>query len=311
MISIVLAALTYRQLEKPIRQNQNSRISTRTLCYTLAGTAVFGLFTLMSDGLANRVPEPIRPFADFKPDYETDARLHQCWLSYTESIDFPADCVDSATPLRPKIAVWGDSYAARLYPGLRVAADGHYQLAQFTRDACAPILQRGYKNCYLSNFKVFDWIRTEKPDWVILAGWWNHYSYLSDLRFTLQALKEAGVKNILIVGAAPQWKTSLPATLFRFYIRDSSSHRIPERLKVGLKNEVESTDRYLQSHIERLPGVQYFSIYQMLCNSDGCLTRLSKTPESMVTWDDGHLTTSAATYVAKKLPMFETTSTQK
>jgi hypothetical protein len=48
-------------------------------------------------------------------------------------------------------------------------------------------------------------------------------------------------------------------------------------------------------------GVQYVSILDALCNSEGCLTHTPASRADLLIWDNGHLTTDGAKFVVEKL----------
>jgi len=43
-------------------------------------------------------------------------------------------------PIKQSVLIWGDSHAARLYPGIRAVLDSGIDVAQFARNSCAPVL---------------------------------------------------------------------------------------------------------------------------------------------------------------------------
>jgi len=51
-------------------------------------------------------------------------------------------------------------------------------------------------------------------------------------------------------------------------------------------------------------GVTYISMTNILCNVEGCLTRVGDRAEDLVTFDYGHLTKNASDYVVSKFPPF-------
>ena len=56
------------------------------------------------------------------------------------------------------------------------------------------------------------------------------------------------------------------------------------------------------AELARRLGVNYVSLYGILCNPDGCLTRLGDTGDSLIQWDESHLTKMGFEFVASKFP---------
>jgi hypothetical protein len=52
----------------------------------------------------------------------------------------------------------------------------------------------------------------------------------------------------------------------------------------------------MESFAGRL-GIAYVSPYKILCNSEGCMTMLGDSPDTVVAWDDSHLTNAGSHFV--------------
>jgi hypothetical protein len=122
------------------------------------------------------------------------------------------------------------------------------------------------------------------------------------LEQTIAALKEAGVAQAIFVGPAPQWNDALTRVLANFSNRDAQ-HRVPERMSFGLDPKVRPCDLALAKLLRARSDVTYVSAWEALCDSAGCLTRVDEEADGLTTWDAGHLTTRAAEYLARRLPI--------
>ena len=307
LASVVLAGLTYALVEKPIRFGAARRYKVPALAVFSFVMGVIGYRTYARDGIPERFPAEVRALANFQYEYRTDARYPDCWLAAEQPFDaFAPACVDA--PAGRNVAVlWGDSHAARLYPGLRTEFGSRMALSQFTRDACPPILDVAYPLCRQSNAWVIAEIARIKPSTVILFAAWTHYqadwggptAAKTALFATIDALQKAGVGKIVVIGPAPVWKGGLPRLLYQAWTK-SPFHIVPERLETGLDPAVPNADEHMRRDLEAR-GVAYFSLTGFFCTSGGCLTHVPGGETRLTTWDSGHLTTDAAVLVARQL----------
>ncbi|VFR70086.1 O-antigen acetylase [plant metagenome] len=304
LASGVLAELTTRYVEQPIRFGQRRPRDIIGLC--LAGLAVgtTGIIIFLLHGLPQRMPEDIRSIADYKYEYATDARAGKCWLSGKQAPeDFAPTCFAGQTN---GILLWGDSHAARLYPALRAAtARG---ITQLTRDSCPPVLDLGYPTCQQSNTHVLNQVKRLRPRTVILHATWTHYgqgwesdsSEMENLRATIESVKQAGVPELIIIGPSPEWTEPLPKLVYKHWAADTLPRRIPERLSAGLTAGPANVNKALELGLAGT-GIRYVSALAQLCNSEGCLTHAPGAPKDLLSWDEGHLTNAGATLLLQPL----------
>ena len=302
-----LAAATYRFFEKPIRWGAgNQRVILSGLAAPMIIIAAVGLVVMGNNGFGTRLQGTPLAFAAHEYDFRSDALVGKCWVSLASPADSYSPECGGYSGDRPVVLVWGDSHAARLTPGLRKMQDAGASVAQFTRDSCPGVLGFPPASCAAANDYVLQQISSLRPHTVVLFGSWTHYAEpagklkASDLRKTTDALRAAGVENIIVMGPAPRWTDSLPANLFKLNAQNMGSP-VPAITNVGLEPEAMRIDTVLRGMVETLPGVAYFSTYGALCNERGCLTMVDNSPEGLTTWDYGHLTTSGATVVVKGL----------
>lgn len=308
--SVVLAWVTYRLVERPIRFGKNSRLKVASLC-TLAMTAGgVGYISYALDGLAFRFPREVQRIADFKYDFKTDARVGKCWLSAEQPYDgFDQGCI----PVPPNdgsksVVVWGDSHAARLYPGIEASLGTRYAVSQLTRDSCPPIVNFGYAVCQKSNEHVIAEIRRLHPKTVVMFGVWGHYQKdwsapspeRTGLLASIEQLKASGITDIVVLGPAPEWSDNLPKLVYQGWKDSYPVHKIPARLATGLDPVPAAVDKQLETLLSH-DSVRYVSMMQFLCNKDGCLTQVPARTGDLLTWDYGHLTTEGAVFVSQHL----------
>ena len=64
----------------------------------------------------------------------------------------------------------------------------------------------------------------------------------------------------------------------------------------GLVQEIAEWDSFLGSEVPKL-GVSYLSAYKVLCNSQGCLTRVGPKSSDLTAIDYGHLSPAGSIYL--------------
>ena len=299
--AVVLAVLTYRLVEVPMRFGRLRPVAVPVLCVALFVCAGLGGLGNFLDGFPGRFPEPIRGYLTVKADWSrADARLDTCFLRLDADPRALAPfCYPSNGP-RPVIWVWGDSHAGRLYIGIRKEFTG--PIGELIRGGCSTIPDLGDRHCIEGNNFIMSLIRENPPDTLIMFAVWNDY-LLDDpavdqkLVATIEQVRKAGVRKILVVGPAPQWKIDLPRVLYEEW---RATGTIPERLRRDLVPEIFSADRILKEIIAKTPA-DYVSLTDALCDERGCITRVSDGPQGLIAFDYGHMTEAGARYVARLL----------
>ena len=127
--------------------------------------------------------------------------------------------------------MWGNSTAAALYPGLKKAEETiPFRLARFTAPGCAPILAARL-SCNATNDLVFGFLKSSRPDIVLLHAMWDPAQDLDKLQETIRQLKALNVPRIVILGPVPLWKRTLPHALVNYY---RFRHVIADRIRTGV-----------------------------------------------------------------------------
>jgi hypothetical protein len=104
-----------------------------------------------------------------------------------------------------------------------------------------------------------------------------------------------GVKKVIVVGEIPTWDPDLPHGLIRNFVE--KRQKVPERTWVGVTKESLEMDAQMRTWALP-PNYQYFSVKDVLCDADGCLTRVGvNLATDVVVWDYGHLTQAGSDYV--------------
>lgn len=289
-LGFLLSWLTYRLLEKPIRQGVLSRMQTITLCVLMMLIGYIGYNAFERDGLEFR----------HRYDWKAGYRSGVCFIRTDEDNSSPAlfspECGGSMNTAQPTVLLWGDSHAAALYPGISGRPESiEYNLAQFNAGGCPPVLEfspDGRKVCPEINSYVFEMVRNIKPDTVILAANWLMYSgkekiNLLDYTYlgsTIRRLREASVENIVLVGQLPVFQSAQPKVGKRIFRQDQT-----DRTFVNMDMRSFDSNDEIKAYAGKL-GTGFVSPMELLCNSDGCLISVSRSALVPLAWDTAHLT---------------------
>lgn len=293
-LSFALAALTYRLVEVPFRFGRPNRRGIAGLCAGMGLVALAGGVIVAGRGFDFRLPAQIREMTDVRTD-SSKWRLHECLLDLSREMSFADSCVDRDR--RPLILLWGDSTAGALLPGLRKAQENHdFGIAQFTSSSCIPALNTdiaGVPNCRAINDKVLALALKIKPDIVLLHGTWG--GSLDGVAETVKALKQQTGARIIVLGSVPWWKRGLPNEVLRYFMLH---HRlIPERSD---RAEADSSGARLREKLVPL-GAEFISVWDTLCNADGCLARIGDTAKDISASDQVHLTEKASVFLMQSI----------
>lgn len=278
LVAIALSWLTFRFVEIPLRRQKNV---APKLAFGLVAIGAVGILTSLASGFGFRFPPEIRAIAQLAKQSNAGFR-DKCFLD-VPGAEFNSGCIEQGD--KPLVLLWGDSTAAALYPGLKSAqATVPFRLARFAASACPPILAAGADaRCDAANETVLDLIKSNRPEIVLLHAWWDGTKDLEKFRETIGQLKALNIKRIVILGPVPVWKRTLPHTLVNFY---RLRHTIADRMTAGVSGP--EGDARMQAFSKSV-GTEYISAWQVLCNSEGCMTRIGPSASDIIITDNVHL----------------------
>jgi hypothetical protein len=256
----------------------------------MVSVAVAGVAVVQGRGFDFRLPPQIREMASV-PMQASQWRIHECLLEPSHEMTFADSCVDRDR--RPLILVWGDSTAGALLPGLRKAQETRaFGIAQFAASSCIPALNvdmAATPNCRAINDKILSLVREIGPDIVLLHSTWG--AYLDNVAETVAALKQQTNARIVVLGSVPWWKRGLPNEVLRYFMLHHQL--IPER---SSRAETDKSGATLRAKLVPL-GAEYISVWDALCNADGCLTRIGDSAKDISASDQVHLTEKGSEFL--------------
>jgi hypothetical protein len=295
--ALVLAAFTYLRIERPVHSLHLNKIATG-LFVSLLLLGFAGAATSRVDIRSLTYPAEMREILAYSSYYFRTPLVGTCWL-YKPDQTYSDECDFKAVSFSPRIAIWGDSHAGRLEPGLSIAAQGKATITLFAADSCPPI--RNFEKCSQFTDAALTAIIRNKPDIAILFARWSFYSksYIDapeadGLNFYLDALERSGIK-VAIIGPFPEYPGNLPDVIYGQWVSDKS-RGIPTDIPNMPKLVSTTTDKDLRS-LARKRNIPYLSLVDLFCNNESCATSWSSRPSDLLSWDYGHLTTDAGKYI--------------
>lgn len=321
--SVVLAWLTYRLIEKPLRTATRINQSMLVFPAIMVMVGVAGYYCYVNDGLQGtgyRVAgknEFSRHFDNAYPDWHymkaqgmIEKNREQCNFYDLDKFiagkgtevprrSIPNECFERNKDSEKVVFLWGDSHATQLYFGLRKNIPADWQILQVTTSGCNPGFQAqkpsDTNSCDQSNWFAREVLRNARPD-VVIIGQHSGQTIENFDQMAVQ-LKKMGVKRIIFTGPVPEWNMDLPRIVLRRFWDNT-----PQRTFFGIDQDVIEHNRILKEKFNASSTVIFADLLGQFCNTDGCLVYLGNDRmHGLTTADYGHLTPVASDYVASSL----------
>lgn len=302
LISIVLAWLTFRLIEKPIRLGKYTTEKTIVLMILMIVIGYLAFKTYKLDGITSRFPKMVQLVMNYKYDYHRSYREETCFLGPDQPFKTFELCETLFDKKKQTILLWGDSHAAHLYPGYAAVFSEKFNIVQRTASGCPPILEMeidGRPFCRKNNDSIFESIKNDKPNKVVLSASWLTYDW-KKVEETIIQLRKIGIENIDLIGPTPQWEDDLPKILYQYWKLDPA-HKIPLRMNFRLKQNFIQLDLQMKDFSKSI-GVNYISPKSILCDQAGCITIVTAPSIGLVAWDTGHLADMGSQYLVSNFP---------
>ena len=187
-VAILLAWLTYRLIERPLRFNLRSKgIVVSALLIIAMVLAVFGYAIHQAEGLSSR--RVVLENRDTAEPIDLEANPITACLKLAPDDFLNQFCQQRSAPESSQtIMVWGDSSAIAWAPVFEaIAKQKGYTLIRIAMLACPPLVGaakvdfphlevKRYCSDGLSQQKVIDYVDLIKPDLIVVVAAWNQYS---------------------------------------------------------------------------------------------------------------------------------------
>jgi peptidoglycan/LPS O-acetylase OafA/YrhL len=311
-LSFLLAGLTYRYIEVPIRRHRELRFNLRlAAAAVVAGLA--GLLVHTTDGVAQRFDEDILALA---PGPRLDGL---CTARFAASAPINYCRTTSAEP--PSILIVGDSRAHAIYEAVAPLLAPEHSVMLLGRGGCPPLLNvraNGYDpnedECQQIWQTFVRYARQTKPKVVIVVG--NGSFLLTDSKVQLtrddatvdepkEVVLEYGIHSLLgeltefsrviYLGDTPAFTTE-PACFLRG-VRLPTTQCHPERDREQIELAMAPYNRVLDRVQAVLPRVQLVDAMAVLCASNVCSQR---PPGKPILYSDAiHLSPAGARLVVE------------
>jgi peptidoglycan/LPS O-acetylase OafA/YrhL len=306
LASVLLSWLTYQFIERPIRfGKQHAGYKIGALLGGMVALGAIGLVADQTSGLPMRIPESLRGFMLDGSETAQYWRADKCLLTPDQSASyFSPEC--AGTGRHPLVVVWGDSYAASLYPGLaHFGAQRGFDVAEYAASACPPLkdfVHPERRFCKGANDFVLQRLAELKPEAVILYSTWSYGA--DDLRVglekTVAQLRALNIPKIVLLGPPATWLgEGLPANVLDYYFQRHAL--LPERTKYRSNDAwTQGPDRFLEDQAKST-GIDYVSARRIMCNDDGCLARIGPNGADLTAYDSGHFSHAASLMMAEQV----------
>jgi peptidoglycan/LPS O-acetylase OafA/YrhL len=304
LLGVILAWLTYRFVEKPVRFGPAGR---KTQISVLLMLLVLFAGLLSWRYAPSFIVTDKQKYADFFDNTGMRyATRHSLWKDYRDDCDFydvylgtPKKRINPACYAHTrgkKVFIWGDSHAQQMYYGLRATLPEKISIRQIATSGCAPSLTDSFPDslaaCNRSNRFALQKIAALRPDVVVLAQRADHEN--TDWDDIATELKKRGVKNVLLLGPVPQWNPQLWAIILSDYWQ-----KTPQRIATNYDMAAFKSDAALREEYAEDDNLEFVSLIQNLCTSDGCLAYTDAgRRDGLMTFDYGHMTREGSLYVA-------------
>jgi peptidoglycan/LPS O-acetylase OafA/YrhL len=290
--SVVLATLTWRFIEQPIRRRGPGALMRGTLfagaAACVATATAFGLFAATRPHAVARQGDFVAPHIRGREDYGD----RNCFLGQDQGYaqwQRAGPCV-FARGAGKRVLVWGDSFAAHYLPGLAQHPAPGVDIVQYTAYSCPPVLGARVAwapRCGDINDHLDDVLDRYAIDTVVVAARWERYAgptvAPAAIERTLAYLHLRGLR-VVLVGQGPSFDFTDPAE-YRFRTGRQSARTRPATS--------------INARLRQLQGVDAFlDPTTTLCRDDVCpLLRDGQ----YLYWDAGHYSTRGSVLVADDL----------
>ncbi|CAN1517383.1 COG1835 Predicted acyltransferases [Methylophilaceae bacterium] len=313
LMSIVLAWLTYKLIEKPIRFGGQGKRKGIALVILMCVVGYIGYNSFQRDGLKFRNANS--DHLNHLNDFSFPPKFRHLCPSLTASLDSGQWCNDGNIDKNPSIVLLGDSYATS-YSQLLLNLNNefHFSFKQYGVGQCPPLLDFGPKVCsdgakeYYARIVELPTTKT-----VILAGAWQsyvngkNYNWLGNdphqittpLEFRLafdKTLKYlVGLnKKIIIFHAPPTGALPRSCIVRPLGLPNKNNCNLP---KVSAIANDGASHKIINEILASYPQVNSYDPFDALCNNEQCAVMDGN---QILYIDGGHMSAFGGKFLATR-----------
>jgi hypothetical protein len=304
-LTVLISYLSWRYIEQPFRTR--TLAPTRAAAFRLAsfaslvllGGSIAGIAVSRTASDADRAALELESFNTYNP--QQLYRFGTCFMP--DNGVFGDPCLGLAAG-KSNWLLWGDSFAAHYFFGLRKVSDPErVNILEAAQAACMPTLDPaapGHAACPGFTAQMNAFFHDRKPDLVIVSADWLEYArpprfeaMITDLRQTISKLNGLDIAVVLL-GPSIQFKARLPSMLMRAHWRQIEPH--PEEFMLPA---IFSLDQMMKAALPNQAKFSYLSVIDAVCPARQCpITIKGGVP---LAWDHAHLTAEGSAYVMERV----------
>jgi len=305
-LAVLLATMTYFLVEKPIRfKAAHRRLKTVGLVVLMSLIGYVGYNCFIRDGIAYRHKDFIQQVSGYQFDKVKEQRQHECFImDQSESLShFATSCLHTDQPT--KIVLWGDSHGGSIYPGFaELEKQLPVSVSQLTIAGCGGLIPNRHREegntdpvikfCNDANAFALEQVLKIHPQFVVIHKSWQ-MEMLPEFKKTIQFLQEKNLR-VIVIGPTPVWTEDLPRIIYKYW---KTHHELPPTyFDQSLNPDVMQIENALKKIAEQY-RITYYSAYQRLCSTEGCLVMIPQTDHALTTMDEDHITPAAGRYIVQ------------
>ncbi|MEZ5454340.1 MAG: acyltransferase family protein [Thiothrix sp.] len=309
LVSVILAWLTYKLIEQPIRSGQSNTVKLLTLVFAMMLVGFIGYNTYHRNGLTFREAEKIKSINSF------DSVYRETCESLTQDF-YVDDWCNKGTSSEHSIntVMIGDSFSNAYTPMLTAYSKNiQYDLSyiQFARGQCPSILDYGPGYCKEMANKTLEYIKNSPNiKTVIISSSWSEYyngkigfssmvtheetgqSFKESFERTLHAYQSLG-KKIVVLLSPPMGSNPRSCVTRKIRITDTDKCNLP----IEVARAYDGTYRDYMIPLLNSLNIQFFDPFKYFCNETECKI----TDDGQIFSIDGrHLSVFGGEYLEKK-----------
>jgi peptidoglycan/LPS O-acetylase OafA/YrhL len=311
--AFVLALLTWKFVENPIRHNRKIAFGRAFRTIYLAPAMVFiaiGLVSYVTEGLPQRFPEDIRQLISsysFERDLSRSCSIraedyHRVTFEYLND----ACAYGAMQHAKPEILLMGDSHANHFKPFVEfLARQANLKAVYHVQGSCSPIdlyhpdpAQPEPTVCQRRNADLLAMAHDFR--YVVIAASWNYRGreteFERDLSEVVMAVERAGAIAVIFKDN-PDYQSDVSQCILRKrrgWIEADTNCNMPRR---EIEERQGSMDRTIDAVRSAHPHVLVVDPKDVMCTSDECETYIGNVA---LYKDSNHINAKAATLLAER-----------